>query len=275
MNSNKKIIVISGSSSGIGLCAVQQLSKMGNIIFAGARKETDIIHLSTLAGVYGVKLDVTKAEDVDALVETIESGFGYIDVLINNAGIPGWGAIMERDLEYFERIMAVNFFGHIRVIRSLYPLLRKSGSSPIIINVSSQAGNYAFPFWAPYHGSKWALEAFSDCLRRELRPVGIRVAVIQPGAIRSDAFKNQLDEFEAYKTEQESEFHPRAVRFLEAAFRSPARKEKDPRVVVDAMLHAIYSPKHKLTYQPGRRLVPDWLAARLPRRWVDKLVARI
>lgn len=272
MKKDKKIIVISGTSSGIGFCAVEQLSKMGNLIFAGARKEEDLARLSSMENVRAVKLDVTSAADITNLVQTIEAGPGYIDVLVNNAGVPGWGAIMERDVEYFEKIMEVNYFGQVRMIQSFYPLLRRSKSSPIIINMSSQAGNYAFPFWAPYHSSKWALEALSDCLRRELRPLGIRVAVIQPGAIKSNAFQNQTDEFENYRSGSSSEFRSRAVRFLQGAFEREIGKE--PQLVVNAILHAIYNPKNKLRYQPGLRLIPDILAAKLPKRLVDTLITR-
>ena len=131
------------------------------------------------------------------------------------------------------------------------------------------------PFWSPYHMSKWALQAFSDCLRRELLPLGVRVAVIQPGAIASRAFTNQLAEFEEYRTQTKSEFSSRAVRFLKKVFVNPSRKEKDPKLVVDAILHAIYSKRSRPYYQPGRRLVPDLALARLPRTLVDRFLMRI
>ncbi len=275
MTDANKVIVISGASSGLGLAIATQLGKIGNVVFAGARKEGDIGKLSSMKNVRGVKLDITSQDDILALAQQIESSAGCLDVLVNNAGIPGWGAVMDRTLEYFRKIIEVNLFGHIQMVQTFYPLLRKSRSYPIIINMSSQGENYAFPFWSPYHMSKWAFEAFSESLRREFLPVGIRVAVIQPGAIASDAFRNQRADFEAYKTAISSEFSQRAARFLEAAFCNPARKEKEPKLVVDAVLHAIFSKHNRLYYQPGRRLIPDVLVACLPRKMVDRFLRRL
>jgi NAD(P)-dependent dehydrogenase (short-subunit alcohol dehydrogenase family) len=274
MKTDNKVVVVSGASSGIGLAIASRLGELGHTVFAGARQAEDIDRLSSLKNVHGVRLDITATDDILALASQIQASVGYVDVLVNNAGLPGWGAVMERKLEYFRKVMDVNLFGHIQMVQTFYPLLKKSTSSPIIINMSSQGGNYAFPFWSPYHMSKWALQAFSDSLRRELLPVGIRVAVIQPGAFVSDAFRRQRGEFEAYKTGKPSEFTTRAVRFLESAFNDPTRKEKDPRLVVNAVLHAIFAKNNHPYYQPGRRLAPDLLATRLPRALVDRFLSR-
>ncbi|MEW6030677.1 MAG: SDR family NAD(P)-dependent oxidoreductase [Chloroflexota bacterium] len=274
MKADKKVIVISGASSGIGFAIASRLGELGHMVFAGARQADDIHRLSSLKNVRGIRLDITVPDDILSLAGQIEASVGYVDVLVNNAGIPGWGAVMDRDLEYFHKIMDVNLFGHIQMVQTFYPLLRKSTSSPIIVNMSSVGGNYAFPFWSPYHMSKWALEAFSDSLRRELLPLGIRVAVIQPGAFASEAFRSQRREFEAYKAGKPSEFTSRAIRFLEAAFTGQSRKEKNPQIVVDTVLHAIFNKNNRLYYQPGRRLFPDLLAARLPSKLVDRLLSR-
>jgi NAD(P)-dependent dehydrogenase (short-subunit alcohol dehydrogenase family) len=228
-----------------------------------------------MENVHGFRLDITCSDEIVSLARHIESSNGYVDVLINNAGVPGWGAIMDREIDYFKQVMEVNLFGHVQMVKAFYPLLKKSESSPIIINMSSQAGNYAFPFWAPYHMSKWALEAFSDCLRRELMPLGIRVAVIQPGAIKSEAFESQRDDFARYKEQPASEFQSRAVVLLQQAFERPPDRAKDPQIVVNAVLHAIYHQNAKRYYQPGRRFLPDILAAKLPQKWVDWVLLKM
>lgn len=273
MITDRKTVVVSGASSGIGFSLVAQLGKLGNVVFAGARREDDIVRLSSLENVRGVRLDITHPEDIFSLAQRITAEVGHIDVLVNNAGVPGWGVIMEREIEYFKRVMDVNLFGHVQMVQAFYPLLRKSDSHPIVINVSSQAGNYALPFWSAYHMSKWGLEAFSDCLRRELSPLGIRVAVIQPGRIKSKAFASQLDDFARYQSEKSSEFHARAIAWLKAAFNASPANEKDPQVVVKDILHAIAHENNRLYYQPGRRLIPDTLVAKLPAKLVDRVLA--
>jgi NAD(P)-dependent dehydrogenase (short-subunit alcohol dehydrogenase family) len=274
MRAYEKVVVVSGASSGIGLAIATRLGELGNTVFAGARRAEDIERLSSIKNVHGVQLDITVPDDILSLASQIEGSVGYVDVLVNNAGIPGWGPVMDRPLEYFRKIMDVNLFGHIQMVQTFYPLLRKSTSSPIIINMSSQAGNYALPFWSPYHMSKWALEAFSDSLRRELLPFGIRVVVIQPGTFISKAFHKQFGEFEAYKVGRPSEFSSRAIRFLEVAFSSHSRKDKDPQLLVDTVQHAIFNKNNCPYYQPGRRLIPDVLVACMPRKLIDQFLLR-
>ncbi|MBN1440240.1 MAG: SDR family NAD(P)-dependent oxidoreductase [Anaerolineales bacterium] len=269
MHRGRKIVAVSGASSGLGGRIAERLGRDGNTVFAGARKESDIGRLSSLENVTGVRLDVTDGNDIVNLARRVESGPGRLDALINNAGVIGWGALMDRDVAYFQQVIDVNVYGAVRMVQALYPLLRKSASSPVIINMSSVAGTFAFPYWAPYHMAKWALEAFSDSLRRELNPLGIRVAVIRPGAVRSQAFRKERPAFEEYKINAAADFRARAVRMLAAAFENPARTEKDPEVVVRDVLHAVYHENSRLYYSPGRRIIPDLLAAKLPAGILD------
>ncbi len=118
METDKKIVVVSGASSGIGLAIAARLGELGHSVFAGARQADDIHRLSSLRHVHGVQLDITVPDDILALARRIEASAGYVDVLINNAGIPGWGAIMDRPLGYFRRVMDVNLFGHIQMVQS-------------------------------------------------------------------------------------------------------------------------------------------------------------
>lgn len=276
MNKTRLVVVITGASSGIGYSIAAELAADGHIVYAGARKKQDVERLSAYPDITGVQLDITSLEQTNEVVKYVEEEEGHVDVLINNAGITGWGAVMDRDMSYFRRVMEVNYFGHVQVTKLFYPLLKKSNQNPIIINVSSQAGNYAFPFWSAYHSSKWAIEAFSHCLRRELKPYGIRVAIIQPGAIQSKAFIKDQQDFEEYKQLKKSDFVKYAVPILDAAFnRSPVIKEKSPLLVVRDVRHAINRRKNRIYYQPGRRLLPDFVMAKLSYKVVDWVMARI
>lgn len=277
MKNKTKVIVISGASTGIGYSIAKELASDGNKVYAGARKASDMKRLSEMPNIEGIELDITKPEQIQKAIQQISEKEGYIDVLINNAGVTGWGAIMDRDMEYFRNIIEINYFGHVQMIKMFYPLLKKSTDNPIIINTSSQGGNYAMPFWSAYHSSKWAIEAFSHCLRRELQPYGIRVAIIQPGAIQSEAFSKDAQDFDKYKTcITTSDFVKYAIPVLEPAFhRKPISKEKSPLLVVNDIRHAIYKKKNAIYYQPGRRLVPDLIFAKLPYKVIDKLVGKI
>lgn len=226
--------------------------------------------------IVGIAIDITNSDQIKKAVEQIEQEEGYVDVLINNAGVTGWGAVMGRDMEHIRKVMDINYFGHVETTMLFYPLLRLSNNNPIIINVSSQAGNYAMPFWSAYHSSKWAIEAFSHCLRRELSSFDIRVAIVQPGAIESKAFSKDEQVFKEYIDNSNSEFIEYEKKLLGAAFHHPEiSKEKSPMLVVECIRHAIYHKKNRIYYQPGRRLVPDIIMAKLPYRMGDRLLNKI
>lgn len=272
----KRVVVISGASSGIGYKVALELALDGNKVYAGARKKADIEKLSAINNITGLELDITNPEQINKAVKQVEQLEGCVDVLINNAGVTGWGAVMDSDMQYFRNVMEINFFGHVQMIKAFYHLMRKSTKNPIIINISSQAGNYALPFWSAYHSSKWAIEAFSHSLRRELSVYGIRVAVVQPGAIKSEAFVKDQNDFELYKESKESEFVEYAVPMLNAAFYRPmVSKEKSPILVANVIRKAIYGTSNAIYYQPGRRFIPDFLLAKFPYRVVDRVCEKM
>lgn len=276
MKNEKKVVVVTGASSGIGYKVACELAADGNKVYAGARKEEDIKKLSKINNIIGIPIDITFPDQIKEAVKRIEREEGHIDVLINNAGVTGWGAVMGRDMEHMRKVMNINFFGHVETIMLFYPLLRQSVQNPIIINISSQAGNYAMPFWSAYHSSKWALEAFSHCLRRELSLYGIRVAIIQPGAIESSAFSKDEQVFDEYIKNGNPEYVNYEKKILGAAFyRTGVSKEKSPMLVVNCIRHAIYHRRNRIYYQPGRRLVPDLIMAKLPYGMVDRILGKM
>ena len=127
-NSQTNIILISGASSGIGKNMATYLAKKGNVVYAGARKDTDLQDLNRIDNIFGIKLDVSIQDEINRVIETIRQKHGHLDVLINNAGIIGWGAIMNREISYFKKVLDVNLWGMIRLIQQCYPLLKKSNN---------------------------------------------------------------------------------------------------------------------------------------------------
>ncbi|NVM19937.1 MAG: SDR family NAD(P)-dependent oxidoreductase [Candidatus Lokiarchaeota archaeon] len=274
-NPDKKIFLISGASSGIGNEIAKYLATQGNIIFAGARKESDIQELNQYENITGIQLDVTIPEQINSTINLIRNTYGYLDVLINNAGIPGWGAIMDLKPDYFKEVIEVNLIGYIRLSQAGYPLLRNSAKFPIIFNISSQGAKYAFPFWAPYHITKFGVRAFSDALRRELIPFNIRVCELQLGPFKSKAFEKQKQLLEDYKMKQiKSEFTPRLLKMFEMIVLNPKRKEKSPIKVAKLIEKLSSQLKYKVRYEPGRKRLASTVLTKFPPKWVDKMLLK-
>jgi len=180
----KKIILITGASSGIGKTTALDLLKEGHIVYGAARR-VDKMQDIVKAGGFSLELDVTKEEQIQNAIKTIISAHGRIDVLINNAGFGMYGAMEDTSLDDARYQFEVNVFGLARVTQLVLPHMRAEKSGRII-NVSSMAGKVYMPFGAWYHGTKHCIEGWSDCLRVELKQFGIDVVIIEPGIIETE-----------------------------------------------------------------------------------------
>jgi len=180
----KKVIFITGASSGIGKDTALSLIKNGHIVYGAARrlpKMQDIVK----SGGYAIKMDILKEKEIDKTVNQIIREQGRIDVLINNAGYGLWGAVETIKIDEAKRQFEVNIFGLAYLTKLIIPLMRKQKSGKII-NMSSMGGKVYTPFGAWYHATKYALEGWSDCLRMELKNFGIHVILIEPGVIKTE-----------------------------------------------------------------------------------------
>lgn len=176
-----KIALVTGASAGMGKDFAKALLKEGMTVYAVARRIEKMDDLKEL-GIIPLKMDITKEEDVQYVVDQIKQDHGHIDVLINNAGFGMFGSVEETTLADARYQFEVNLFGLASLTQKIIPLMRgqKSGK---IINISSVGGKIYSPMGAWYQGTKHALEGWSDCLRLELSSFGIDVVVIEPGAI--------------------------------------------------------------------------------------------
>ena len=179
----KKIILITGASSGIGLSAARLLAQKGHKVYGAARRVELIEELRPL-GVVPLRLDLTDEGSIRSAIDTILEADGRIDTLINNAGYGSLGPVETVPMEEARRQMEVNLFGLAALVKQVLPHMRGQGSGHII-NVSSIAGKMVIPMGAWYNVSKFSVEAFSDALRMETRPFGIRVSIIEPSGIRT------------------------------------------------------------------------------------------
>lgn len=182
---NYRVILITGGSSGIGLSLARYLAEEGAHVWLLARREDALKaayeSLSTARGQkHGwVSADVTKWEQVQAAVERIHREAGVPEILINAAGSARPGYVQELPLEAFYEMMSLNYFGTVHTVKALLPSMLERGRG-YIVNISSGAGFLA-PFgYADYVPSKYAVRGFSDSLRLELKPLGIRVSVVFP-----------------------------------------------------------------------------------------------
>jgi NAD(P)-dependent dehydrogenase (short-subunit alcohol dehydrogenase family) len=187
----KKIWFITGASRGFGRIWAEAALKRGDNVTATARRLEDIADLKARFGdaVLPLALDVTNAEQVPQVVQQAYARFGGLDVLVNNAGTSLFAATEEASDDQIRDLFDANYLGMVRVLRSALPLLRKQRSGHIL-GVSSGLGITALPLIGFYCATKWAVEALHESLAQEVKPFGIRVTLVEPGAYATDFGKS-------------------------------------------------------------------------------------
>lgn len=186
----KKVILITGASSGMGKATAKDLIKDGHIVYCASRKTDKMKDLENEGGRL-LSVDVTKDDDLQKAVKTIIDEQNRIDVLWNNAGFGLYGPVEEIPIDKARNQFETNLFGLAGLTQLVTPHMRKKQKG-LIINTSSMGGKIYTPLGAWYHASKHAVEGFSDCLRIELKPFGINVVILEPGLIDTD-FYNEVE----------------------------------------------------------------------------------
>lgn len=277
---NNGPVLVTGASTGIGAAAALHLAARGHLVFAGVRRVEDGEALRRQGGTLlaPVLLDVTDEGSIASAARQVDAAVGTagLGALVNNAGIAVVGAwehlARERLLQQFE----VNLFGTIAVTQAFLPLIRRGRGR--IITVTSIAGKHAPPFFGPYAASKHALEAFGDSLRLELKPWGIHVSLIEPGAIDTPIWGKGLSLAGDVASEMPSDAQDRYAPYIEAARRTGERAGRrgiPPAQVAEAIAHAVRSPRPKARYLVGRDARVRALAMRLlPGRVIDRFTWR-
>ena len=262
--------LVTGASSGIGKETAKRLLEAGYTVYVAARRVEKMEDLAAL-GAVPVAMDVTKEEDVAAVVERIGNEQGGVEVLVNNAGFGLYGPVEEVSLDDARYQFEVNLFGLADLTRRVLPGMRERRSGKIV-NVSSVGGKIYTPLGAWYHATKHALEGWSDCLRLELSPFGIDVIVIEPGMIRTEFVDRLSDRFDVGPDSP----YAGLARRLEAATRATYEKpgsSSPPGVIGDLILKAVQTRKPKTRYAGGKLAKPLLFLRRwLPDRLFDKAV---
>ena len=234
---DQKAVLVTGASTGIGRKVTERLAADGYFVYAGARKEEDLKALGAIKNVQAVRLDVTKVEDIDAAVTTIQKGGRGLYGLVNNAGIATIAPFADMKMDEFDLVMAVNLYGPVRVTRAFLPLILAQKGR--ITTIGSISGILASPNLTAYSMSKHAIEAFTDSLAQQLTPLDVQVTVIEPGNYNSDIAKNALQ-----RAGGETHFADPKISPL-VADRS---KYKDPDEVAAAVERALFEPQPKRRY---------------------------
>lgn len=277
MVSIQRAVVITGASTGIGEACALVLDKLGFLVFAGVRQHIDAQVLQQKASprLTPIFLDVTDVESITSAVETVTNavGDGGISGLVNNAGIAVPGPLELLPIPEFRRQMEVNVTGQLAVTQGFVDLLRQGQGR--IVNMGSISGRSAAPFLGAYNASKFALEALTDVMRMELRPWGISVSIIEPGAIATPIWEksfSQVDAAEANLPESALALYGSAMKAVRKSVGIIASQGISPDIVASAVVHALTAKHPKTRYLIGqdakiqallKRLLPDKVYDRL------------
>ena len=271
-----KYVLISGCDTGFGHRLAIELDKDGFHVFASVYNEQNQVSLQSQLSPRSTVLclDITQQTQIDEAYELIKSKTNTLHALVNNAGIDQDGYIDWITLDFMRKMMDVNFFGHVAMTKTFLPLLLTKRDSRVV-NLCSVAGYLTAPSMSSYCASKYALESFSDCLRREMHPWGLRVSIIEPSYMRTPIIEGHVQSlqriWDALAVDTQARWGEHFLRnqmnrrlnnlFIHFA--------EDPIKVVWAMQHAVRSSTPRIRYRPGWQssllffplsMAPAWLA---------------
>jgi NAD(P)-dependent dehydrogenase (short-subunit alcohol dehydrogenase family) len=265
LDGQKKTALVTGASSGIGKEIAKRLIRDGFQVFVAARHVEKMGDLAKL-GATPLRMDMSREEEIEAAVETILSSVGGIDLLVNNAGFGLYGPVEDIGMDEVRYQFEVNVFGAARLTQLLLPAMRRKGSGTIV-NITSMGGKMYTLLGAWYHATKHALEGWSDCLRLELAPFGIRVVIVEPGLIET-AFGDVVADGLLKRSGSGAYAKPTqaVVKSTKSAYGQ--RRGTDPGVIADVVSRAVRARKPRTRYVAGKYAKPmigirKWLGDRL------------
>jgi NAD(P)-dependent dehydrogenase (short-subunit alcohol dehydrogenase family) len=241
------LALVTGTSTGIGFATAVALARSGHDVVAGMRNLDRGADLRKIAekeklSIHLEALDVDSDASVSGAFAKVAAERGPIDVLVNNAGVPGGGPVEETTLDLFRRVMETNFFGGLRCIKAVVGSMRERRKGTIV-NVTSIAGRTAIPPMASYAASKWAFEALSEVLAQEMRAFNVRVAIVEPGVIATPIFTKGA-------TPPPHSHYPHGRR-LGAMFAAALANPTPPSVVGDLIRDIVDGDSWQLRYPAG------------------------
>ena len=276
----KGAVLVTGASTGIGRATALHLVGRGHTVFAGVRKKPDAERLRSEGSerLVPVMLDVTKPRSISAARAKVQRAVGRAGLagLVNNAGVASAGPVEHLPVEEFRRVLETNLVGQYAVTQAFLPLIRRARGT--IVFISSIGGKLATPFLSPYSASKFGLEALADSLRREVKPWGIGVVVVEPGSISTPIWDRGVDNFERNLPAMGREakrLYGEQMNSMRAAVIETAERGIEPEAVARVVARAIRRRRPRTRYLVGvdAKLMRR-IAAGLGDRTLDRVVRR-
>ena len=249
---NEKSVLVTGASSGIGRNLAETLASKGYHVYAGARKDKDLAALDAIENITAVRLDVTKQDQIDAVVARVNSDGGGLWGLVNNAGVGGGGSIIDTPIEDQNFVFSVNVEGVYRTTKAFAPLVMASKGR--IVTTGSIAGTLSWAGGSAYSGSKHAIEAFTDALAAEMEPHGVSVSVVEPGNYKSNIRRSST----LRKLDRVRDAGGEVTDDMKKQYDQTAARElsyKEPDEVSEAFMHALFdvAPLRRYMVVPNAR----------------------
>ncbi len=258
-----KTVVITGSSSGIGKAAAVYFSQQGWNVAATMRSPEKETELNKLPNIKLYALDVTNTSSIEQALKKIQTDFSKIDVVVNNAGFGADGVFESMTDEFIEKQFDTNVFGLMRVTREAVKIMRtqKEGT---IVQIASVGGRVAFPLYSIYHGTKWAVEGFTESLQYEVAPFNIKLKLIEPGAIKTEFYGRSRAFMKPDYTSDYDAFAKKCEAVSMDAGDKGASSESVAKVIFKAANDSSTKMRYPIAYPanvllPLRRLMPERL----------------
>jgi NAD(P)-dependent dehydrogenase (short-subunit alcohol dehydrogenase family) len=257
MDVNYKVAVVTGSSSGIGFETSLVLARNNFHTYATMRKPERGTKMRAVQSrenlpIKIIQLDVTSDKSVRDAIQSILSESGRIDVLVNNAGYGLVGAFEELGMDEIKQQYETNFFGVIRVTQAVIPIMKEQKSG-IIVNISSGAGRFGYPGGSAYVSTKFALEGLSESISYELEPFGIKVALVEPGFVRTN-FSNVI----AKRSQAPDSEYSKMMEIMAGRIEEMRRNASSSELVANIVLEAVTTKNPNLRYLAGKD-VEQWI----------------